>query len=287
MGAPGRTPTARPEGAHTIQSINLLPPDEKRAIYSRVIPPKLVEYLNLRPDLHDAQGRDLLWLRCPPGSTFVEMKFYQNGDDYERDLHADPFKKADPVLYGQITDTLMGQLHILLYIVNDPTSPRFDVDYMPDGRSTRFGTEYRNLEAEEAAMRFGLAPGQVRRGLRLLGEAIQTFEEFVRSIGQEMYFAEPLYYHNAILFERYGFSYEKGRRLMKRIHEGFAEGGDLRAKLDGSTPFRMPEAAHSIRLRSWALHDNIMGEPFTDVTMYRNLKTTITRTPDADDEVLW
>ena len=58
---------------------------------------------------------------------------------------------------------------------------------------------------------------------------------------------------------------------MQRIHEGFAEGGDLRAMLDGSTPFRQPEAANSIRLRSWALHDRLLGEPFSAVTMYKRL----------------
>jgi hypothetical protein len=281
-------------GAHTIQGINMLPPDEKRLIYSRVVPPELIEFLRkecgsvIDSNLRDEQGRDLLWLRCPPNSTFVEMKLYQNADTYvqgERDKCGPGGEFADPVLYGQITDTVTGQLYILLYIVNDPTSPRFNVDCMPDGQSTRFGTECRNLEAEEAAMRYGLAPGQVRRGLRMLGEAIKTFEGFVASLGQEMYFAEPLYYHNAILFERYGFSYAKGRRLMERIHQGFAEGGDLRLKLDGSTPFRSPEAASSIRLRSWAIHDGLLGEPFTDVTMYRNLKSVAPT--GAEDPVPW
>jgi acetoin utilization protein AcuC len=172
-------------------------------------------------------------------------------------------------LYGQITDTLNGQLHVLLYILNDPGSLRFDIDRTPDGRMTRFGILHRNLNAEQAAMAHGLAPGQVRCGLRMLGQAIQAFEDFVASLGNELYFVEPLYYHNAIIFERYGFAYEQGRRLMERIQAGFEQGGDLRALLDGSTPFRNAEAADSIRLRSWALHDNLLGAPFADVTMYK------------------
>ncbi|MFO3796098.1 MAG: hypothetical protein ACK8QZ_02280, partial [Anaerolineales bacterium] len=123
-------------------------------------------------------------------------------------------------------------------------------------------------EAEKAAMEAGLAPGQVRRGLRLLGQAIEAFERFVRSLGQEIYFVEPLYYHNAVIFERYGFAYQQGRKLMERIQSGFSAGGDLLPLLDGS-PFRRPEAANSIRLRSWAIHDGILGEPFTNVTMYK------------------
>ena len=43
----------------------------------------------------------------------------------------------------------------------------------------------------------------------------------------------------------------------------------LLQKLDGSNPFRSAKAAHSIRLRSWAIHDGILGEPFTNVTMYK------------------
>jgi hypothetical protein len=58
---------------------------------------------------------------------------------------------------------------------------------------------------------------------------------------------------------------------MNEIQAGFEEGGVLRAKLDGSSPFRSPEAADSIRLRSWAIHDGILGEPFTNVTMYKRV----------------
>jgi len=155
--------------------------------------------------------------------------------------------------------------------LNDPHSPRFNGEILPDGSSTRFGTLKRNLEAETAAMQAGLAPGQVRRGLRLLAPAIIAFENFVASLGHEMYFVEPLYYHNAVIFERYGFTYQMGRRLMERIETGFADGSELLHKLDGSTPFRQREAAHSIRLRSWAIHDEILGEPFTNVTMYKRI----------------
>jgi hypothetical protein len=243
----------------TISGINQLPEHEKRAIYARVIPPELFNRFDLdRERLLDPESR-YLKLNCPKGSSNTNMYLF----------HEPGF--PDPVLYGQIQDNLNGQVHILLYVLNDPDSPRFDVDRMPDGSKTNFGIMKRNIEAEIAAMEHGLAPGQVRRGLRILGQAISTFEEFIHSLGNDLHFAEPLYYHNAVLFERYGFNYQQGRRKMQRIQEGFSPGGELLEKLDGSTPFRKPEAANSIRLRSWALHDGILGEPYTNVTMYKRL----------------
>jgi hypothetical protein len=243
----------------TLSGVNRLDTQTKREIYTRLIPQKLLERFELSQDLRDSHGRDLLSLTCPAGSTSVEMALY----------HQDGF--PDPVLYGHITDTLNGRIHVLLYVLNDPDSPRFNVDRLPDGTRTIFGTHTRNIDAEIAAMNFGLAPGQVRRGLRMLEPAIEAFEVFVASLGQDLYFADPLYYHNAILFEQYGFAYEKGGRLMERIQKGFVEGGDLLNELNSSTPFRRPEAAHSIRMRSWAIHDGLLGHPFTDVTMYKRV----------------
>jgi hypothetical protein len=242
----------------TIGGINLLPEAEKRAIYSRVIPQELLNRFDL-PPVDSQRLQSLLEFNFKPGATDVEMRLY-----HERHF-------PDPILYGHLTDTISGQVHILLYILNNPDSPRFNVDILPDGSSTRFGTLKRNLEAEVAALEAGLAPGQVRHGLRLLSPAIAAFENFISSLGHEMYFVEPLYYHNAVIFERYGFTYQMGRRLMERIEAGFSEAGDLHAKLDDSNRFRRHEVEHSIRLRSWAIHDGILGEPFTNVTMYKRI----------------
>ena len=46
---------------------------------------------------------------------------------------------------------------------------------------------------------------------------------------------------------------------MKRIHELFQSDRVLFSKLDDSTPFRKPEFAHTIRGRSWAIHDGILN----------------------------
>jgi hypothetical protein len=240
----------------TIGGINKLPETEKRGIYARYIPGEFVQKFNL-PDL--TNNKELLQFSFEAGSSNVEMKLY----------HQPGF--VDPILYAHLTDTLNGQIHVLLYILNDPDSPRFDVDKMPDGSATKFGTLQRNVEAEKAALQAGLAPGQVRRGLRFLRPAMAAFEEFIASLGHDMYYVEPLYYHNAVIFERYGFAYQVGKRRMEAIQAGFQEGGELRQRLDGSNPFRSSGAANRIRLRSWAIHDGILGEPFTDVTMYKRM----------------
>ena len=243
----------------SIAAVNQLPDGEKLAIYRRFIPPPLLERFHIRTDLTDEEGRALATFRCAAGSTDVVVALRHE------------YEAQDPLLYAHLTDTITGQVHVLLYVVNDPESPRFDVDKMPDGTPTEFGTFRRNLSAEIAAQEAGLAPGQVRRGLRMLQHSIRAFEEFVTSLGHEVYFVEPLAYHNAVVFERYGFAYVEGRRLMTRIQGGFPSGGELQVRLDGSTPFRRPGAEESIRGRSWAVHDGILGEPFTGVTMYKRV----------------
>ncbi len=247
---------------YTISSINRLPSEEKKEIYTRLIPSEMLQLFQIDLKSLYREGSNLLKLKAPSGSSVVEMELRHQLDF------------PDPILYGHMMDTLNGHIHVLLYILNDPNSPRFDVDRLANGQTTKFGTRARNMDAEQAAMEYGLAPGQVRRGLRLLGSAIQAFERFIESLGQEMYFTEPLYYHNAVLFEQHGFAYEKGRKLMERIQKGFMQGGDLVPLLDNSTPFRSPLAANSIRLRSWAIHDNLLGETFTDVTMYKRVGKT-------------
>jgi hypothetical protein len=244
---------------HSIAAVNMLAPPVKEAIYTRFIPPALLSQFGIGPAFRDPEGRSLLDLRCAEGATDVVLALRRSAQD------------LDPLLYAHLTDTVTGQVHVLLYVVNDPTSPRFDVDRMPDGRRTEFGSFLRNLEAERAAVAAGLAPGQTRRGLRVLRHSIQAFEEFVVSLGHDLYFVEPLYYHNAVVFERYGFAYQQGRKLMEEVQSGFARGGAFVAGMDGSTVFRQRGAQASIRGRSWAIHDGILRFPFADVSMYKRV----------------
>lgn len=241
----------------TIAGLNELPPEQKRETYSKIIPPELLEMYGVPEDLRTPDGRDLFQLHCIPGSADVELALYHEAE------------AQDPIIFGHLTDTIHGQIHILLYGMNDVHSPRYQVDRMPDGTKTGFGTNQRNLEEEQNALDAGLAPGQIYRGPHLFKESLRQFEQFVACMDQDLFFVEPLFYHVAIIFERYHFQYQKGKRFMKRINDGFTEGGDLLPLLDGSTPFRDPKAAHQIRLRSWAIHDNLLGEPFSNVTMYK------------------
>jgi len=244
--------------SRSISAVNQLPLEQKELIYRRFIPMELFERFHLPADLVDANGKKLLNLRCRSGSTVVVDLRHEAG-------------AYDPLLYAHLTDTMNGQIHVLLYILNDPDSPRFDVDRMPDGTPTEFGSFRRNIPEEVRALEAGLAPGQVRRGLRLLRHSIDAFEEFVASLGHDVYFVDPLAYHNAITFEGYGFLYQQGRRRMEQIHVGFQAGGELAIQLDGSTPFRDPAFHQSIRGRSWAIHDGILGIPYSDVVMYKRV----------------
>ena len=153
--------------------------------------------------------------------------------------------------------------------ITDPRRPRYAIDRDPDGLDTLFGTTSRNLEEELRAMKDGLAPGQVRPGLRLLARVLESMEGFCRLIGQELFLIEPLFYHSAILYERRGCGYLLGRDVMEEIHASFGEGGALRAALDDSSPFRRRGAEWSVRGRSWALHDGVAGAAWGGVKMYK------------------
>jgi hypothetical protein len=255
----------------SIAGVNRLPAAEKQALYGSLIPRELLDRFSIGSDLKDAGGDDLAEFRCEAGATDVVVVLRHSA------------AASDPLLYAHVTDTVSGQIHVLLFIVNDPASPRFDVDRMPDGQATQFGLLRRNLEAEQAALRFGLAPGQVRRGLRLLEPSIAAFEGFASRLGRDLYFVEPLFYHNAVLFERLGFSYQRGRRLMEGIDSGFHSAGGLAKQLDGGNAFRQAAAAHTIRGRSWAIHDGLLGYPFQEVTMFKRVgaRDSVATFPDG------
>ena len=101
----------------------------------------------------------------------------------------------------------------------------------------------------------------------MFGEFFDLFERFVDSLGMDMIMAEPLTYDNAVRYEKYGFDYLNGRRMMLEINREFRPGGVLFNKLDGSTPFRMPGMDRTAHGRSRAIHDGLLDEPWDDLSV--------------------
>ena len=87
---------------------------------------------------------------------------------------------------------------------------------------------------------------------------MNQLDTFLSALGHQAYFLEPLTYASTWLFERRGFAYVRGHKLMNDIHREFQPGGILHRCLDGSSVFRSPDQARSVRGRAWAVHDGIL-----------------------------
>jgi hypothetical protein len=251
----------RTERLYNIHAINQLPLELKEAVYRELIPDRLFRLFSIDDALFINQdGERVVDFITPRQAGFAIIEMRTRPTD------------RDCVFFLEIADTPSSRVEITFLIVNDPRAPRFHIDVDEGGRRTKFGTARRNLNEEERAMREGLAPGQVRRGLGVTGEFLDKALRLFRLMGHELFTVEPLAYHNAIAFERYGFQYLRGRKKMEEIHRGFQPGGELQRRLDGSTPFRRPGMEKTVRGRSWAIHDGILGEPWRDVEMYRRIR---------------
>jgi len=241
---------------YSIHQVNNLPRAQMLQVYRHLVPLEILIRFGIDPQtLADGEGRPLF--ECQPGVSSVELSVRHTWD------------AQDPVLYVQLADTPNNQIEVPLFVVNNPHSERFNIDRLPDGSLTYFGTLARNVDEEVRAMKAGLAPAQVRHGLGVTRRLIPILEQFVAALNHDSFYIQPLAYHNAILFERLGFAYAMGLGRMEWIHKEFGLGGLLSKRLDGSTPFRHPRAASSVRGRSWAIHDGILGEPYTGVKMYK------------------
>ncbi len=251
-----RNPAGKP--LFCLADINVLGVPEKEAIYGGLLPPRLLEMFGIARDTF--QGRDGLrkvTFIAPPGLGLLRIE-----------VKLDPSDR-DALFFVELADTRYRQMEFSFCIITDPAAPRFDVDVDQYGRDNCFATMGRNIPEEIRAMAAGLFPNQTRRGLRMFGAFFPLLERFVDSLGIEMIVAEPLTYDNAIRYEKYGFDYLTGRRLMLEIDEGFAPRGPLFRRLDGSTPFRQPGMERTVRGRSWAIHDGILDVPWDDVRIYK------------------
>lgn len=255
----------------SIRGVNDLSDVDKIAIYKTLLPNWLFDKYGVDSDTLTVDGQPVVQFRCPKGSRAMELSVRRRATD------------VDPTLYLNMADTFNNQLLVLLVVVNDLDSPRFNIDADEQGNPTHLGTATRNIPAELSAMQAGLAPGQIYQGLRSFKQSIPLFEKFVSNLGHDMFLIEPLAYHNAVVFERYGFNYIRGYRDMVRIHEEFQPFGELYQKLSPDKPFRQPGSHNTVRGRSWAIHDHILGHPFTGFQMYKRIgvHAGINTFPDA------
>ena len=247
----------------SIHMINQFSEGGKRRVYRTLMPPDLLADFEIDPiSWKGPGGEQHVALAAPPDRGLVKIAARHSPD------------ARDPFAYLELVDTSFNSINVVLLIISDPHSPRFDTDVSEDGEPTLFGTVHRNLRAELEAMEAGLAPAQVRRGLRASRTALRHLEAFLALLGHGTFYSEPLTYSAAILFEKRGFSYLSGRRFMELIDRQFRPGGDLYEALDGSTPFRRREQWRTIRGRAWAIHDGILetiGRRWDGVRMAKRL----------------
>jgi len=244
----------------SVYEINKMPERERERFLSGLIPARFLELFSIDPESYlNPAG-----VRCVKFSCPEEMPFFQI------DLRRDPADR-DPAYFLDVSTSPYGQMEISFIIVNDPGSERFDIDIDESGQDTYFGTARRNIPEEIRAMEAGLAPAQVRKGLRAMRDLIACWDDFFGRTGHRFYFLEPLSYNSAILYERGGFQYVQGKEKMEYIDREFRPDGVLHARLDGSTPFRRPEHWRTVRGRSWAIHDGILDEPWESPKMYKTV----------------
>jgi hypothetical protein len=233
-----------------IKRINSRSQSEKEGLYRLLIPPSLFKRFQINPlTFTDYEGNRLTRFYCPDREETVMIEMKRKMGD------------LDPIYSIQVSDAVdFTQVNWDFLVVNDPDSERFNIDVDEQGRDTLWGRASRNLSEEERALRAGLAPGQVRKGLGLTREVIFGLEYFAKILDIKTISLEALFYHNAIVYERCGFSYFEGFKRMQRIHQAFQPGGALFKKLDDSIPFRHPGFEKTVRGRSWAIHDGVISE---------------------------
>ncbi|MBW1912516.1 MAG: hypothetical protein JRI43_04990 [Deltaproteobacteria bacterium] len=237
-----------------IYRISKLSQSEKEGFFRLLIPPSLYHRFWIDPvSFRNENGEKVVRSFCPPGdrTCLVEIKL------------ADADEPAYSIQLSDSTD--LTQIDWDFVIINDPESPKFNTHIDREGRDTLFGWASRALYEEEKAMNAELFPGQTGKGMGLTDEVINILENFCRIFDIKSIRLEALFYHNAISYERHGFSYFTRYKQMKRIHELFEPGGKLFDRLDNSTPFRQPGFADSVGGRSWAIHDGILADMDDDL----------------------
>ncbi|HEY3187063.1 MAG TPA: hypothetical protein VGJ70_06295, partial [Solirubrobacteraceae bacterium] len=178
-------------GIDSILDLNVLPWAIREQLYVRLVPEELMARFDVdRASLRNGVGERPVRIAAPDSASWARVEV--------RDPRAD----HDPVLLLDIAMSAFAVPELTFVQINDPASPRYGVDRDADGQDTLLGTVSRNLSEEARALENGLGPGQVRRGLRMLGRVLECMDDFCGLLGRDFYLVEPLFYHSAILYER-------------------------------------------------------------------------------------
>jgi hypothetical protein len=231
----------------TIRQLNNLPENVKQRMYRGLIPPALLTRFGIDPiQWMDISKEQRVFLKAEENSEKVLITAQSTSNP------------ADEFFELELADNSLNGIELNLIVLNDPSAPRYSIDETDDGAPTMFGTLKRNLTAEEQAKEAGLAPGQVRAGLGGSRVVFEQIDAFLSMLGHRAYFLEPLTYASAWVFERRGFAYVRGHKLMDDIHREFQPGGKLYQCLDDESTFRKRDQANTVRGRAWAIHDGIL-----------------------------
>jgi hypothetical protein len=264
------------ESIRSIYDLSRAPESIKREFLRELIPDPIFEKFKIdRDKFQDTDGRDRLQVIIRREGHVLGVRI--TNPDFE----------IDPLYSAFFTDYYDDGIDCIGLNINDPSSPRFQIDLDEFGKLPfEESSARRNIEEEIKALEAGLAPGQVRRGLRLLGKAIECIERFTHLLGRQIIYCEAMAYHNAIAYEQYGFYYQFNTFLQEMIwidREFRPPNGLLFRKLDDSNPFRKRGFERCIRGRSWAIHDGILGRRWERPTMIKEVgqKAFINTFPDG------
>jgi hypothetical protein len=231
----------------TIRALNSLPENPKLRLYRALIPVEVLAEFDINPRTwRNPDKLQQVRLDAKAGSDKVQISAWY-GEDSRNEF-----------FYLELADNQYNGIDLNFLVANNPTGERYRTDFDDEGKETLFGTVRRNLAEEEKAMHAGLAPGQIRAGLRSSRVVFNHIESFLTMMAHHAISLEPLSYVSAWIFEKRGFAYSRGHQLMDMIHREFQAGGQLHAAMDGSTPFRQPGQWNTVRGRAWAIHDGIL-----------------------------
>jgi hypothetical protein len=230
-----------------LRHINALPEHARKRVYRALLP----------PDLLIQYGIDPINWKGSNGDPYIRLTVKDDASGVSIGARHAP-DSPDEFLTIELSDNSFNGIELNLLLLGDPNSPRFRTDFDEHNQPTLFGTARRNLAEEERAMRAGLAPAQIRASLGASRVVMQHLETFLAALGQRAYFLEPLTYASAWVFERRGFAYVRGHKLMDDVHKEFQPGGRLHQALDGRTPFRQSDQWRTVRGRAWAIQDGIL-----------------------------